>query len=227
MFIGTAASYAIHFIYDPITMSVKADTIDPIYLLRLISLGILSGFMGIKVLSTLSDTFLQQLQNKSKQILDQMHTQQRSRELLVFTDNSLQEIDQTANTDVKRALTDLDNAEAGIDQILEQNPNDAHAMVIKGKVYKRRWQYTGKTKPEFLNQAVQILSTAVKADPLYDRAVYNRACYYALLGKSDDALKDIEQAVKLFSQNRFFAKDDPDLVSLKNSPQWKKIVDAL
>ena len=228
MFIGMAASFAVHFVFDPIADN-KPTSLEMHYLLRAISLGVLAGFTGIKVLTTISDAITQQLRNNRNQIMDEVKTENRSDELLVFTENSLKEVDGKAATDAAGALSDLNNFELGIDQLLAQTPNNTRAMVVKAKIFRRRWEYskTDPSRKQFLLEAIKILTAAVSLDPTYDRAHYNRACYSALLGNVDDAMRDLQQAITLFFQNRFFAQQDPDLVSLHTHKDWKKVVEGV
>lgn len=49
---------------------------------------------------------------------------------------------------------------------------------------------------------------------------YNQGCYHALLGEKDQALKALEQGFRLSSQFVEFARQDTDLVSLHNDPDY-------
>ncbi len=53
---------------------------------------------------------------------------------------------------------------------------------------------------------------------------YNRACAAALLGKSDDALRDLARAIDCDIDLREFARDDESLVVLRSRSEFQKLV---
>ncbi|MFA0741558.1 MAG: hypothetical protein DFNUSKGM_001669 [Candidatus Fervidibacter sacchari] len=82
-----------------------------------------------------------------------------------------------------------------------------------------KWRQKGNIK-----KAVEILKAAVQRYP--DQAVlhYDLACYLALLGKREDALKALERALQLDASLKELAKKDDDLKSLRNDPRFEKLV---
>jgi hypothetical protein len=76
-----------------------------------------------------------------------------------------------------------------------------------------------------LREAIDATNIAIKADPAYERAYYNRACYKALSGAAvSDVVADLERAIKLFDSNRLFAESDADFDSVKSDPAFMSIV---
>jgi len=82
-----------------------------------------------------------------------------------------------------------------------------------------KWRQKGNIK-----KAAEILKAAVQRYP--DQAVlhYDLACYLALLGEREDALKALERALQLDASLKELAKKDDDLKSLRNDPRFEKLV---
>ena len=82
-----------------------------------------------------------------------------------------------------------------------------------------KWRQKGNIK-----KAAEILKAAVQRYP--DQAVlhYDLACYLALLGEREDALKALERALQLDAGLKELAKKDDDLKSLRNDPRFEKLV---
>ena len=82
-----------------------------------------------------------------------------------------------------------------------------------------KWRQKGNIK-----KAAEILKAAVQRYP--DQAVlhYDLACYLALLGEREDALKALERALQLDAGLKELAKKDDDLKSLRNDPRFEKLM---
>jgi predicted Zn-dependent protease len=63
--------------------------------------------------------------------------------------------------------------------------------------------------------------------PKDNRLAYNLACALARNGKKDEAIKMLAEAVKLGFANFGHIRKDPDLESLREDPEFKKIMDLL
>lgn len=50
--------------------------------------------------------------------------------------------------------------------------------------------------------------------------LYNRACFYALTGNKPQALEFLKQGIEHRSDLKQWAKEDPDLISLRDEPQF-------
>ena len=55
---------------------------------------------------------------------------------------------------------------------------------------------------------------------------YNLACSYALLGQKDDAIAELRQALALTPQLIEWAREDPDLDSLRDEAAYKALDEA-
>jgi uncharacterized Ntn-hydrolase superfamily protein len=82
-----------------------------------------------------------------------------------------------------------------------------------------KWRQKGNIK-----KAAEILKAAVLRYP--DQAVlhYDLACYLALLGEKEDALKALERALQLDAGLKELAKKDDDLKPLRSDPRFEKLV---
>jgi predicted Zn-dependent protease len=66
-----------------------------------------------------------------------------------------------------------------------------------------------------LDTALDLLRAASAESPKHDHALYMLASVLAMLGKVDDAIPALLQAIELNPDNRSMARHDPDLDSLR------------
>jgi tetratricopeptide (TPR) repeat protein len=60
-------------------------------------------------------------------------------------------------------------------------------------------------------------------EPPYPELLYNVACSESLLGRTDDALGHLRRAVELLPEIARFARDDEDLVALRDEPAFTEL----
>ena len=75
-----------------------------------------------------------------------------------------------------------------------------------------------------INKALSLFSTATQVDPQDAIARYNEACALALLGKSQEAINSLREALLIQPNLSKTAMADDDLKSLNNSTQFKQII---
>ncbi len=63
----------------------------------------------------------------------------------------------------------------------------------------------------------------LQGEPRYPELFYNVACSETKLGRTDDALRHLRQAVELMPQVARFARDDEDLAPLRNEPAFAEL----
>lgn len=82
-----------------------------------------------------------------------------------------------------------------------------------------RWRRKGD-----LQKAAEVLQEAIRRFP--DQAVlhYDLACYLALLGRKEGALKELEIALQCDPNLKALAQKDDDLRSLRGDPRFEKLV---
>jgi tetratricopeptide (TPR) repeat protein len=64
----------------------------------------------------------------------------------------------------------------------------------------------------------------IEAHPEYAEPLYNLACCEALVGRKDDAIEHLRQAVAQAEQLGEYAQEDSDLESLRDEPAFKELV---
>ncbi|MCS7264479.1 MAG: DUF1028 domain-containing protein [Armatimonadetes bacterium] len=75
-----------------------------------------------------------------------------------------------------------------------------------------------------LKKAIEILQGAIQCYPEQAVLYYDLACYFALAGEREKALKALEQAIQLDSGLKALARKDDDLKSLRNDQRFEKLV---
>jgi tetratricopeptide (TPR) repeat protein len=76
-------------------------------------------------------------------------------------------------------------------------------------------------------QATYYSQRAIAADPDDPMLLYNVACNYAVLGKNDDALSTLEQAVDRGYGDKEWMEHDSDLEPLRSTPRYQAILKTL
>ncbi|MDI9641117.1 hypothetical protein QPK87_05500 [Kamptonema cortianum] len=109
-------------------------------------------------------------------------------------------------------------AEAQFRKAISSNENDSHAWFMMAFAQHYQGKY-GLARENFLK--------AEKLGACKKLVHYNLACGYALEGDSKSALKELNRAVELNFNMYEHAKEDPDLDSLRDLPEFKKIMERL
>ncbi len=74
------------------------------------------------------------------------------------------------------------------------------------------------------DESIRHLQTAVALRPGDPNTLYNAACTYGILGKKAEALETIKKAFAAGYSNRTWAAKDSDLDSLRDDPEFQKLV---
>jgi len=124
-----------------------------------------------------------------------------------------------ARARVHSARKELDPAMRDINAVRVLDPENKELFFAEGVYFMfGRKEY---------DQAELAFSRAIEKDENHFIAYYNRACCRQYLGKWEEALADLRQAVTLDSRNVNFAKQDPDMERLRNHPEYRKRVQAI
>ena len=118
----------------------------------------------------------------------------------------------------------LETALKNINASLEVLPNYPVALVEKGRALRRLSEL--EKKPELLREALEAVNRAreLTADN-YAPAVYNAACYKALLGYSlADIRDDLKKAFALNKGLKETAPHDPDLARFHNEKAFHDLL---
>lgn len=101
---------------------------------------------------------------------------------------------------------------------LELNPDDARAANLASSVYASLGEK---------ELAIKYAERSLAIDPEDPMLLYNVACTYATLGRREEAISCLERAVDKGFGHREWIDNDPDLKSIRESPRYQAIVDAI
>jgi Flp pilus assembly protein TadD len=76
-----------------------------------------------------------------------------------------------------------------------------------------------------LEGALAAARKAVEINPTLPEALYDLACYYALVGMKDEALEALGHALTLAPEFKQMAREDSDLETLREEDAFKTMVE--
>jgi tetratricopeptide (TPR) repeat protein len=101
---------------------------------------------------------------------------------------------------------------------MELNPDDARAATCRAVALCR----TGRQA-----EGLEWGERAVGLDPVDAGVRYNVACLYAVAGRPQDALRYVEEVVRLGFGNRGWLERDPDLDSIRDLPRFQELLQQM
>jgi serine/threonine protein kinase/Flp pilus assembly protein TadD len=104
------------------------------------------------------------------------------------------------------------------DERIELNPDDSRAHNLAAAVLAG----LGET-----DRALEYARRAAEIDPDDTITLYNVACTYAVLGRGDEALDCLERALDKGYGHKDWIAHDPDFDTLRDTPRFKAILDAM
>ena len=105
-----------------------------------------------------------------------------------------------------------------VDAHLELNPEDTRALILAATVNANLGRQ---------ERAVEFAERAIAVDRDDPMLLYNVACTFAILGKADEALEALEHAVEKGWGDRAWIEHDSDLDSIRGSPRYKSLMQAM
>jgi serine/threonine protein kinase/Tfp pilus assembly protein PilF len=108
----------------------------------------------------------------------------------------------------------LDRGILALEKQLDTVPEDVRARMLLAGYYAS----VGRSE-----EAVRQLQTAVALRPRDSNVLYNAACAYALLQQPGEALEMLKSAKEAGWANLDWAKRDPDLISLRDDPEFQQL----
>jgi len=75
------------------------------------------------------------------------------------------------------------------------------------------------------DEAIRLLSQALKDDPTCANCLFVRASAWALKGAAEKAVEDLRQAIVVDPSIRFQAANDPDFESIREEPSFIDIIE--
>jgi tetratricopeptide (TPR) repeat protein len=99
--------------------------------------------------------------------------------------------------------------------ILQRCPDYIDVLRVMGTLLTLKGRYT---------DGLQIDKRLVQLRPTDSLAHYNLACSYALLKRSDQALKTLRRAVELGYRDFRYMREDRDLDSIRHDPRFRQLL---
>jgi tetratricopeptide (TPR) repeat protein len=143
----------------------------------------------------------------------------------------------------------LDEALKTVEKLLIMKPEDGLNWLMKGQIleslnqneealssYEKStsldpknadsWQIMAGllAKTNKLDEAISSYTKAIELAPAQPIFIYNRGCAYSRKGDKANALSDLEKAVSMNQQLKEYASKDEDFMSLREDPDFKKII---
>ena len=115
-------------------------------------------------------------------------------------------------------LAEHDNALAAYDNAITLDPNRGDYYNGKGLTFYRMKQY---------EKALSQFTTASDINPNDATARYNQACMLSLLGRDEEALGNLQEALTLDPRLIATAASDTDFASLRSQKQFQKMVQGV
>jgi tetratricopeptide (TPR) repeat protein len=118
----------------------------------------------------------------------------------------------------KTSKKEIENMEFEIsffEQLIKENPDYTEALIPLGDSY---------TKMGLYEKGLLIDLRLAKLLPYDPTVFYNLACSYSLLGKTDDSICALENAINLGYNDFEHMENDPDLENLRSDNRYQKII---
>jgi tetratricopeptide (TPR) repeat protein len=131
------------------------------------------------------------------------------------------------------AQSHFDEAEEAFNEALKLNPKIASAYHNLGNIYlthnerEKAIEYYKKAfqiNPAYLAASQTNIARVEQYQKGKGEVEFSSACVLASLGKTDDALDHLENAVKKGFSDWERIKNDPDLQGLKDNPRFQKLI---
>ncbi|MBZ5565954.1 MAG: hypothetical protein LAP13_26480 [Acidobacteriia bacterium] len=217
----------------------------PVDYLFLISVSLVAGFAGQRILPAVATRLEEQIeksvQKRSEEAKEEVKREVKqdveklgeAQEHLTLMTKSYRAVT-TAMVDLNKGAqaTEIENDKAQLESLRRQLPRDRTLHIVLGRLHKRLGEY---------DQAIQVLSDFIKTNEADGNpsdvaaALYNRACYNSVKSASDKnpaplrekALEDLARSLKLWVDGKKLAPGDDDFNSLKQDPAFKDHFETL
>jgi len=177
-------------------------------LVLLVSVSFVGGAYGRNVVEIAGEKLIRKAREEARQVAKEEARILVGRPAAIAYTHAAKEMINSG--DPQKALEILGTA-------LQNDPHLVGALVEQGRALRRLGR---------LEEALASLNKALEIDPDKAEALYNRACYNALLGRKGPAIvSDLKKAFALRPQLREWALQDPDLDSVRNEFEIKEILE--
>ena len=202
--VGAGASMAVFFLAAPLLdISVIGERALDQWL-KIISLGVFSGILGIKLVTASATHVVVRLAGLEDRV-EQIVIRERLNEITGHAESLATE---------KR----FEHALAKYDEALRIDPRSEVAHIGKALVLFNRCKW---------DEAINTLSNFLETNPSADRAYFDRACYKSASGKYRKAeiLQDLKSAITLDPMYKTYAAlQNKHFENLRNDEEFRKIV---
>jgi tetratricopeptide (TPR) repeat protein len=202
--IGAAASVAVFLVAAPLlNISLEGGQAQE-HWIKITSLGVVSGFIAIKLLASSSPYFAERM----AVLNDRLECVEKAEKASGLV----------RQADALAADHRFEHAIASYDEALRINPRDESALIGKAEVYAERGQW---------GKAVNIASRVLAFDPSSKRGHYDRARYknMAATYPKEEVLQDLRSAISLDPNYKDFARlQDPFFETLRQDEGFCVIV---
>ena len=201
-----------------------ADTTNIIFYIITAAASILV-FLGWKSLRDIKDKIefittekLSILTQEYENRLDELENKLKNRsEQIIATQEEVSNSNAIHSLWMRAALEKSDQEKLNIyDQILEINPDDTEALTYKADVL---------LDLDEIKWALSLSDQAIEHDADYALAYWQRACAKAMLGQENDAIKDIEMAIKLTDSLKDEIADEIYFEKLKSNHEFLALME--
>lgn len=229
--VGATASVAMFTVAGAVFGIQWNDVAKTEHFIRIVAWGVLSGYAGIRLLNPLSISAVERIATSAaRQTVRESNRQDTETSLALIDANlylnryDMQSRDLVRQGRAADAESLLKRAEANFDVVLGAEPSNSEALRGKAKVYRRLADRAAPPdKAKYWDLALGILSDMIRRDDRAALAYYNRGCYEALMGRKDDAIADLRQAVGITDKLRDAANADPDFDAIRGDPRFRDI----
>lgn len=76
-----------------------------------------------------------------------------------------------------------------------------------------------------INDSIKHLKKAVEKENTNDAWLFTLACAHALNGNNEEALANLENAIKINDDNRFYAHNCPDFAQIKSDSKFRQLLE--
>ena len=116
------------------------------------------------------------------------------------------------------ALAVIRKQAKAIDAHLAQHPDDSRACIMGANTY---------ANLQDPDKSAEYAARAVAVDPTDPMVLYNVACLYSVLGRTEDCLTALEDAVNRGWGDKAWLEHDSDFDSVRNDPRYQALIRAM
>ncbi|WP_284614768.1 TPR end-of-group domain-containing protein [Aquabacterium humicola] len=235
--VGMTAAIAIFTVASALFPDLKVEQFgnDMTQLIRVVALGVLSGYAGIRLLNPLTRKIAEQIATdkadaavraaRTQSVELTINVKDGDRKLIEF---DLRKEQLLAAGGFDEAQRILEQAQQRFKAALEVDADDAEALMGSAKVARRKAELAGQQGRDAAadwTAALRALDAVTSRDPRAARAWYNKACYKALMGKPPaEVVRDAGKAFELLPALKERARTDPDFAGLKTQAEFAAAV---